>query len=434
MKTIYSIFYCSYFWGILFLSVSAVGCQPQSNVGNDCDLTKSDCEPVASPLTKKIKNIDILFVVDTSQSMEQEQNAISSMVNVLITGDRDGDGDPELEPAESLHLAVISTDMGLPGIGPDQNPDSTGACNGVGDDGLLLNEPDTSYDPTTCSGRHFPRFLTYTAGVDDPEQTAEDYACMLNVGIGGCGFEMPLEATLKALWPSSDDSITFLNDATGHGDQENDGFLRDDSLLAIVVVSDEEDCSAGNQGDLDFLSLDFSDGDRRDLNLRCYKDTINEWGNKYPIERYLDGFKALRPNMEDRVIFAVIGGVPPYLVDEESDLPQHLLGYVDKDPEKIEAYYESILNSPDMEEIPNVETNNLTPSCEVVDVSTGRAVTIAFPPRRLVELAKEFGANGVVQSICDLGLDDSLETVTLTITNRMKEVAEKAEAEAKAKE
>lgn len=421
-------FYRGYHWVYLSILVGFFGCQSESVVGDDCDPSKSDCIPVASSsvepaLTEKIKDIDILFVMDNSQSMEQEQDAIGNLINVLITGDRDGDGTPELEPAESLHLAVISTDMGLPGYADGyEYADPKGNCMGLGDDGLLLSEPDV-YQQPSCSDRRYPRFLTYTAGVDNAEQTAQDYFCMLNIGREGCGWEMPLEATLKALWPASNDSITFLNAvgeavATGHGEKENDGFLREDSLLAIVVVTDEDDCSIK---DMDVIGPDY--GERESLTMRCfdYPDKL------YSIERYADNLKTFRPDREDRVLFAVIAGVPPHLVGKDSDLPQHLLGYVDKDPEKVEAYYESILNDADMEQIENKERHFLEPSCLVLD-DEDNEITYAIPPRRLVELAREFGANGVVQSICDLGLGSSLETVTLAITNRMEEAAEKAEA------
>ena len=59
----------------------------------------------------------------------------------------------------------------------------------------------------------------------------------------GCGYEQPLEAALKALWPATDTSVEFLY-GEGHGAGTNAGFLRDDSLLIVVVITDEDDCSA----------------------------------------------------------------------------------------------------------------------------------------------------------------------------------------------
>ncbi|MBX3225620.1 MAG: hypothetical protein KF795_34260, partial [Labilithrix sp.] len=59
---------------------------------------------------------------------------------------------------------------------------------------------------------------------------AKDFQCLAQVGTGGPSIEMPLEATKLA-----------LNDRMSDG--TNAGFLRDDALLAIVVLTDEDDCS-----------------------------------------------------------------------------------------------------------------------------------------------------------------------------------------------
>jgi hypothetical protein len=53
--------------------------------------------------------------------------------------------------------------------------------------------------------------------------------------------------------------------------------------------------------------------------------------------------------------------------------------------------------------------------------------TMAFPPRRLVEVARGFGVNGVVQSICDEDFLSPVETLILAVTNRIIEAAEQAE-------
>ena len=62
------------------------------------------------------------------------------------------------------------------------------------------------------------------------------------LGTEGCGFEQQLESMLKALTPS-DSSIRFEMNTAGQGDRANAGFVRPDSLLAIIVVTDEDDGS-----------------------------------------------------------------------------------------------------------------------------------------------------------------------------------------------
>src|SRR5262249_36871147 len=55
------------------------------------------------------------------------------------------------------------------------------------------------------------------------------FACMAKLGTTGCGLEQPLASLRRALDPTN---------------TLNANFLREDARLAIVFVSDEDDCSA----------------------------------------------------------------------------------------------------------------------------------------------------------------------------------------------
>jgi hypothetical protein len=72
---------------------------------------------------------------------------------------------------------------------------------------------------------------TNAAGGDE----AEAFACMARVGTTGCSFEMPLAAVRTAL----------------AGQAANEGFLRDDAMLAVIIITDEDDCSVADPGFLD---------------------------------------------------------------------------------------------------------------------------------------------------------------------------------------
>src|SRR5262245_3423335 len=79
-----------------------------------------------------IDKIDVLFVVDSSASMKEEQQALGeqlpNVARALATGDIDADGTAEFPPPRDVHFGVISPDLGLPGIaGIDK-------CDGAGDD------------------------------------------------------------------------------------------------------------------------------------------------------------------------------------------------------------------------------------------------------------------------------------------------------------
>jgi hypothetical protein len=167
------------------------------------------------------RKLDLLFVIDDSDSMarEQEQLAIHArrMIEVL---ERLPAGRPD------LHIGVVSTDVG--GCGRSAVPG-----------GVLRNEPNPSDadDLEGCTGPR-DRYLIDTIDPATGERSqnydgelGRAFACIATLGTGGCGFEQPLEAIRLALSP---DTI------------ENDGFLRDDALLAIVLLTDEDDCSASD--------------------------------------------------------------------------------------------------------------------------------------------------------------------------------------------
>jgi hypothetical protein len=293
----------------------------------------------------------------------------------------------------------VSSDMGLLGISDIEK------CEGLGDDGLLQHT--ANFTVGGCQGS-YPPFLSYVSGVDDPEQTARDFACIATLGTDGCGFEQQLESTLKALWPRTDidpktgrafqpNRIRFIGDATGfgqtgHGDSENLGFLRNDpaqglSLIALVMVTDEEDCSSADTSH--FTPMHYLQPDdplaQQGLNVRCFHNKQN----LFPIDRYVRGFRALRPGNEALVMFAVIAGVPEDLVGRDA------VDY--EDAAARESFYTRILDDDRMQEVIDPHgmpmAENLRPSCRTEN-------GIAYPPRRLVSVAREFGENGLVQSIC----------------------------------
>ena len=119
-----------------------------------------------------------------------------------------------------------------------------------------------------------PEISVIEADLSDPATVTslvEGYDLVLNAVPGFLGFET-LEAVLKALWPSDPQNLSseqqslgirFFDDTAPHGDTLHRDFLRGtpynstqpdrQSLLVIVMITDEEDCSAGAQGNLDFL-------------------------------------------------------------------------------------------------------------------------------------------------------------------------------------
>jgi hypothetical protein len=396
---------------------------------------------VAEIAVTNIDKVDMLFMVDNSNSMKEEQQRLRSqfghLVKVLTSGDR-GDGSPPFPAVRDLHLGVVSSDMGLSGI------DEVKDCDDRGDDGILLHAPTTDPNVTGCEAS-YPTFLLFSvddAAHNNPDKIAADFQCISTLGTTGCGFEQQLEAPLKALWPANDphpfngmNRITFVPDRTGQGflghgdDADNGGFLRNDparglSLIAVILVTDEEDCSSSNN--LHFTPKKFLDANSalytQPLNLRCYyagMETDPAKSELYPVSRYVLGFQELRPDNKNLVIFGAIAGVPPKLVDKE-----HLDKVDFTDDTAREAFYTQLLADPAMQEVPDPSTmttpenGNLMPSCITSD-SMGNQTTKAYPPRRIVEVARGFGANGLVQSICQDDFGPALDAIIAVIARQL---------------
>jgi hypothetical protein len=387
------------------------------------------CEFVHS---QAIDKLDLLFVVDNTASMAEEQAALIAqfpkLLNVLTSGDHyPGDPSP-FPPVRDLHVGVVSTDLGTSGVDGVDGCDADG-----GDDGRMQDTPRA----LGCD-RAYPTFLSYFfQGGTSALKFANDLGCVARLGTGGCRFTQQLEAPLKALWPTvfkdaqgnviTPNPLSFLSltpqGTMGRGDLPvsqggNAGFLRNDeitglSLIAIVVVTDKDDCSF-RSADLtrpqDQLPSDSTFYDQP-LELRCFhnKSTLYD-----VVDRYARGFRLLRQGKEELVIFAAIAGVPVDLVDASARAGVDFSNTGDRN-----AYYAGVLANARMQETIDPASlpgaTRLRPSCARTD-GQGQ-LSVAYPPRRLVELASAMGENGVVQSICQDDID--MEPIIDTIGRRL---------------
>jgi hypothetical protein len=224
-------------------------------------------------------------------------------------------------------------------------------------------------------------------GLSQVPAFAANFECLGLLGTGGCGFEQQLEAMLKALTPSTADT-TFANGTVGHGDGENAGFLRPDSLLAVILVTDEDDCSVR---DPDFFERD-SAAYPTNINLRCAEHPEG----LHSVERYVDGLLALRDN-PDRLVFSAIVGVPTRLV-----------------PDPTEVSYDELLDAPELMPRPASDTM-LETSCQT---ETG----LAYPPRRIVQVARELEereSNSVITSICQSDFGPAIDAIVAKIAESL---------------
>lgn len=228
-------------WMALLASIALVACAPEDNGGGGggggdddddgngvidaggnggfIDATDLPEGPDAAP--GACDKIDILFVIDNSGSMAEEQDNLASnfpMFAQLIDTYMNSAG-MQLD----YHVAVTTTDrvfsstqiITLPGQAPIMLPGESG----TGADGKLLtkgNGPD-------CG---MPRKYLQRGDQD----VVNKFSCIAKQGTSGSPDEMPLDAMKLAL-------VDRVTDGT------NAGFLRPDALLAVVFLTDEEDCS-----------------------------------------------------------------------------------------------------------------------------------------------------------------------------------------------
>ncbi len=346
-----------------------------------------------------VDKVDLLFMVDDSNSMKEEQANLRTqfprLVQTLASGritNPAGAVIGTFPPVKSLHVGVVDSDMGSGGFPvPTCGNGDMGTM--FGDDGILR----TKGDPTIpgCSAS-YPMFLTFAAG-GDPMALSQDFDCVSDVGTNGCGFEQQLESPLKALTPSTS-PITFSMGTVGHGDRENAGFLRPDSLLTVVVVTDEDECTPINP---ELFHPNTSNPTfPGDLNLRCFKYP----GAVQPASRYVNGFLALRQGEPGLFIFAAITGVPADLLSG-------------MDPNNLD--YDAILADSSMQERPDPADplHRLATSCDRAGTGT------AYPPRRIVQVAKgihDAGSTGVIQSICADDFEPAINTIIDKIAAALK--------------
>ncbi len=159
---------------------------------------------------------DILFVIDNSGSMREEQEGIATELPAFLEALQEGSG-----VAQDFRVGVITTSVYRRVFfqGEDlyrEYPNESGRLQAV---------PDTGGQPTD------ERFIEGT----DPF-LLEKFRRLVVRGTEGSGQETPFEAVRLAV------SEPLASTPISQGG--NGGFLRDNARLLVVVVTDEEDCSS----------------------------------------------------------------------------------------------------------------------------------------------------------------------------------------------
>ena len=208
------------------------------------------------------------------------------------------------------------------------------------------------------------------------------FACMAQLGTGGCGFEMHLESMYRALQPG-----------------KNPNFYRAGAYLAVIVIADEDDCStemgtmfgdptAGLNSPLgprtSFRCFEFGVKCDNDPNPRafgtktgCKPNPNSEY--MYEVDKYVDFLKGLKEDPTLVITAGIIG------IDDEMH---------------------TVVVGPD----PMTPANpSVEKSCFLVDPNDPNDG--AAPPIRLAAWLRNFPNRNSQTSICSATLQDALRNI-----------------------
>jgi hypothetical protein len=149
--------------------------------------------------------------------------------------------DPTTHLLPDLHVAVISSSFGG---GAWSNVNQCGAGAHPGDDRGFFQQGPGGAGMGSCSMLN--QGATYLANGDGntPPNFSGDirdaFKCIALLGDTGCGFESQFESTYYALYYANQ---AYSDTQTDTSNPFNGGFLRSDAVLAIVMLTNEDDCS-----------------------------------------------------------------------------------------------------------------------------------------------------------------------------------------------
>lgn len=350
------------------LCASAVAC-------NTPDIVVGGLQEVTVMPALPNRDLDLLFVIDNSPSMADKQISLAQNFRRII--DRLGQLDGGLP---NLHIGVVTSDMGTQGSavaipGPAIGTIGNGGCSGVGNDGALQS----GGDPQLIGN-----FITDVAGPagrlrNYDGELGDVFSRLARVGAGGCGFEQHLAAMRRSLT-----------------NPKNVDFFRPEANLAVVILADEDDCSAldpalfgpdsATLGPLEsFRCFEFgvvcdpdsprTPGDKRRCKPRTDSTLVES------VEPFVDALLAAKPDPRKVMVAGIVGTPEPVNV-----------GLVAPSPG-------------------GIAVPTLTPSCVFAGPN---GVERADPAVRLSAFLGSFPGRTQLTSICDNDLSSSIDAIGAT--------------------
>lgn len=394
--------------------------------GGKCDVGQPGC-----PGEDELPPVDVLLVVDNSESMADEQANVSRNVLGIVQRLRtmeDANGQPlDLD----VHLMVTTTDFGsplcgeTPGYAPARGAPVIDGCNArltefttatrsVEDACTSVCPEDvvsgTSYIAWGPTGTNVPDVPPIDVDGDGAIEDAVDraVACIGAQGIVGCEYESPLEAMLQALDPAAE------------WNQGPEPFLREGAVLFAVIITDELDCSAADPTfvlDDAYMGIDPNTSLRAPSSASCwnagvsctgpdaagyYFDCASREGPLHEVDRYVS---YLQTTFEDRVVVGIVGAVPEVTMHNPDPPYEPVAGGV------LDLVYRRWQDGahPEGSVLPADDAAGVTAAQQEFRFGIGPGCTTetrqGTPPARLSEFCDAFGDPEAprcwIESICD---------------------------------
>jgi hypothetical protein len=354
-------------------------------------------------------DLDVLFMIDNSSSMTEMQQKLATQLPQFVSA-------LEALPMglPNIHLAVVSSDLGAPG-----DATSSLGCTVTGDQGLFQSQPRGN-----CTAAPLAAGATYLSNVGGvvnyTGNLSDALSCIAALGDLGCGFEHQLASVARSLGADGSPAPAA-----------NAGFLRPNAQLAIIMLSNEDDCSAPANTLLYSLSTGGSNQQNISnalgpiANYRCNayghlcvdpasgSTCLIEPPNQAPadaqgspsavtlnltdcesadgsgllssVKSFVSGIRSLKADPDNQIIVgAIVAPATPYTVNF---VPEQ--NGQNTEPGELWPQVEHSCGPAGGDDVNPLATQNPT------DDSFGD------PAVRLTQFVNAFGANGIVGSVCD---------------------------------
>jgi hypothetical protein len=367
------------------------------------------------------RNIDLLFMVDNSSSMNLAQtNVIQNFPTFIqvLSQIKDQNGVPRLP---NVHIGVITSDLG---VGAEGAQNLIDMCTGTGQNGVLQN---TSGPPPVVACN--PNFTDPSARwIQDDGNGNTNYSgnlgdtfkCIATTGATGCGLERQIQSVERALGVEGL-AAAKQQDATAQAQPppENAGFIRDGAYLGIIMITNEDDNFSSRPNQDYYYDVnppndgqggplgppgnyrgnhwsDLCDGPEgagvmprwdsptgmTGMALETYSNCRSNESSPYAIsvDEAAANIKALKQDPSQILVAAITGPTTPYVVDWKA---------------------------------PNKSGD---PPWPYVEHSCGAdGGLFADPAVRITQFVNDFGANGLIQNFCDANYGPALTLIAQAI-------------------